>query len=560
MKFSFTFSSPSYIKRLKKYLYGNNSNNNDQFTIILNGVKFSIPLDLAICYSNLIFSVLENDQTIREISLNINFSNHENTQKIINILQDQNDSFLFTIELNNETDIIDFALFGKEFGNEAFIDPIKNYIEEQKDKLNTENVCKLIQYSNIYGHLSNVNSFISFLSQHFHKMCENDDFIEWCCLDINDNIIENVINNEDLRLEDENQLLHFIINLSKKKPIFQCLFRYVHLELCHANSCKEFIDYISKERNEFNNYIMQSILTCITSRLYQEHLPIKSQLNRYTLNKITIGSNTSETIPEKYVQKLGENSYKFFYPSEDSTQCKSLFKVTLMPGNYKVECIGASGGKGIQKEGGFGGYSCGVLPIQDRSDLYLYIGGKGSEVSGQESIYSPGGFNGGGRGHTGTYKVNAGSGGGATDIRLNSEKLEDRIIVAGGGGGTGGYQLNNDFKGGDGGGLNGNDGYHMSSRVMGLGGSQNQPGQSADNNAQPGSKNFGGDGKGEAASGGGGGGGYYGGGGGHYSGGGGGSGYVSDKLKSSHGIEKITKSYYNIGNGYIQISHLEDEQ
>ena len=94
---------------------------------------------------------------------------------------------------------------------------------------------------------------------------------------------------------------------------------------------------------------MQSILTCITSRLYQEHLPIQAQLNRYTskLNNITIGSTTSETIPEKYVQKLGENSYKFLYPSEDSTQCKSLFKVTLLPGNYKVECVGASGGKGI---------------------------------------------------------------------------------------------------------------------------------------------------------------------------------------------------------------------
>ena len=561
MKFSIDFSSFSHINRLKRYLYGNNAYNNDQFNIKLNGIEFSIPLDLAIYYSDLIFSVLENDQTVRELSLDVNFSNHENAQKIVDILRDQKDSN-FTIESNNETDIIDFALFGKEFGNEAFINPIKRYIDEQKEKITIENVCTLIQYSNLFGHLENVNSFISFLCQHFHEICDNDKFIEWCCLDIDDVIIENVVSNDGLVLKDENQLLHFIINLSKKKSTFQYLFRYVHLEFCDASSCKEFIEYIANVRNEFNNYVMKSILSCITNRLYQENLPLKTtRLKRYTitskLNKITIGSNNSEIIPDKYVQKLGENSFKFLYPSEDSTECKSLFKVTLLPGNYKVECVGASGGKGVQKEGGFGGYSCGVLEIKEISDLFLYIGGKGTEVSGQVGIYSPGGFNGGGSGHTGSYKSNAGSGGGATDIRLNSERLNDRIIVAGGGGGTGGFMINEEFKGGDGGGLNGFDG-EQQSQGRGLGGSQKQPGKSSDNGAQQGSNNRGGDGLGGGASGGGGGGGFYGGGGGHYAGGGGGSGYISDKIKSMFGIEKVTKSYNNLGNGYVNISYLKN--
>lgn len=64
-----------------------------------------------------------------------------------------------------------------------------------------------------------------------------------------------------------------------------------------------------------------------------------------------------------------------------------------------------------------------------------------------------GGFNGGGDtgiGNSSDITTTAGSGGGGTDIRLNTDSLYARVIVAGGGGG-GGYNGN----GGAGGGASG---------------------------------------------------------------------------------------------------------
>ena len=90
------------------------------------------------------------------------------------------------------------------------------------------------------------------------------------------------------------------------------------------------------------------------------------------------------------------------------------------------DVYGAQGGRTGGKGGGVSG------DLQNLSSgLYIYVGGAGG--SGNAAA---GGFNGGGV--AGTGHADAGSGGGASDIRL-STSLADRIVVAGGGGGTGGW-------------------------------------------------------------------------------------------------------------------------
>ncbi len=86
----------------------------------------------------------------------------------------------------------------------------------------------------------------------------------------------------------------------------------------------------------------------------------------------------------------------------------------------------------------YGGYSVGSVQLTANTNLFVCIGGSGAS----------GGWNGGGKGAGA-----GGDGGGGTDIRIDSESLYARIIVAGGGGG--GMVWQGDFNGGAGGGVNG---------------------------------------------------------------------------------------------------------
>ena len=117
--------------------------------------------------------------------------------------------------------------------------------------------------------------------------------------------------------------------------------------------------------------------------------------------------------------------------------------VSLPPGRYKLEVWGAQGGSYSSYYGGRGGYSVGELslpPISEdtRTSLFVYVGQQPATVSSSRATV-PGGFNGGGAGQTryynGTYTYGQG-GGGATDIRVGTDSLYARVIVAGGGGGS----------------------------------------------------------------------------------------------------------------------------
>lgn len=135
--------------------------------------------------------------------------------------------------------------------------------------------------------------------------------------------------------------------------------------------------------------------------------------------------------------------------------------VELPPGKYKLQCWGAQGGTSYGNSNGVGskgGYSEGVLTLNETTTLYVFVGGKGSRGSSTSLVN--GGWNGGGASvgyssysSSGTGTSYPACGGGATDIctvtssmsyssgRTNrsSESLLSRIIVAGGGAGGSSY-------------------------------------------------------------------------------------------------------------------------
>ena len=243
---------------------------------------------------------------------------------------------------------------------------------------------------------------------------------------------------------------------------------------------------------------------------------------------------------------------------------------TLSPGKYKLEVWGAQGGY----NGGYGGYSVGIITLTETTTFYIYVGGAGGSWSTKGT--GGAGWNGGGSASS-SGSSTVGGGGGATDIRRGGTSLNNRIIVAGGGGGHG-----NGYSGGSGGGTTGGNGsgdsggstYKWDRR--GYGGTQSSGGAggfcgasitsaSYDYYSDDGSFGKGGDGyTGTSGSAwlntAGGGGGWYGGGGGGNNnktsggtarGGGGGSGYIGGVQNGSmsNGIQS--------GNGYAKITVIE---
>lgn len=180
-----------------------------------------------------------------------------------------------------------------------------------------------------------------------------------------------------------------------------------------------------------NGYCRITVIECNNTALYAK---VNNSLKKATSicfkmnNKIYgIGANNSSN-----------TNMNFSYTGSVQT-------ATLDPGKYILECWGAQGGSysSSSSYGGAGGYSIGTLSLSSKTTLYIYVGGSGNSVtSANSSGYYPGGFNGGG--YRNTYK----GGGGATDIRIGTDSLYSRVIVAGGGGSDGSSSQSGGYAGG----------------------------------------------------------------------------------------------------------------
>ena len=215
-----------------------------------------------------------------------------------------------------------------------------------------------------------------------------------------------------------------------------------------------------------------------------------------------------------------------------------------------VDAAGAQGGNGVNAAfGGNGGRVQAIVPVTGGQLCYIYVGGAGANCA----TCASGGFNGGGGTVAGAGQE-AGTGGGASDIRMGGNALSNRIVVAGGGGG-GGY-TGTTANGGAGGGTTGASGGTWSGYQGGGGGSQVGGGVGGDGSAygQPnggtGTAGIGGNGQGWSGGGGGAGGGYFGGGGGFIGGGGGGSSFT---VSGSSSITHTQGS--QAGNGYVIVTY-----
>lgn len=319
-----------------------------------------------------------------------------------------------------------------------------------------------------------------------------------------------------------------------------------------------------------NGYCRITVIECKNTALYTR---INNSMKKATAFYFKLNNNK--------MYGVGSANYNGSVMNFDYTG--SVQTVTLAPGTYKLECWGAQGGNGssngnsnINAVGGLGGYSVGTITLSKTQKVYIYSGGKGQTKSNTGSYSTVnGGFNGGGSNYT---CGSGGSGGGGSDIRIGTDSLYARVIVAGGGSGTGWT-----IKGAAGGGILGlsnyNSSYNSTQTAGGIA-------YTSAYNIMPtaGTFGIGGNGSGSSEGGSGGGGGWYGGGGAGYTGGSsGGSGYVYTSVTASNYPNGclLNSSYYlsnaqtiagdqsfpapsgstetgHSGNGHVKITKLSD--
>ena len=116
------------------------------------------------------------------------------------------------------------------------------------------------------------------------------------------------------------------------------------------------------------------------------------------------------------------------YPCSNRHDC-TPYKLTLNPGNYKIECWGSKGTiTHSPAYPGKGAYTRGLIALFSKTELYVYVG-----ATGHFNSYM----------NTSDFVSISDTGGGSTDVRLvysdewnDTESLKSRIMVAAGGGGA----------------------------------------------------------------------------------------------------------------------------
>ncbi len=325
---------------------------------------------------------------------------------------------------------------------------------------------------------------------------------------------------------------------------------------------------ITEDKVEYNGTITtkgDNLLAVVPltsdSKNYQVYLWIDSEIsngqfdNKSFSGYIYATSEQSSTIGSEEVsdnENVSIETIDFDYVGKEQEF------IVPVSGDYKLETWGAQGGDAKEYTGGYGGYSVGIINANRIDNLYVSVGGKGTDNNGGDYPYNSkvnglGGYNGGG--NTQFNKDNStsyiGSGGGATSIYnllIGSGELKEYekyknniLIVSGGGGGSNYWGADGDYAfsisaskeygiGGSGGGMVGKNGVtsYIGSKAHepGLGGSQISGGTS---NGIFGKGGVNVTDVGSA----GGGGGFYGGGGSIDNCGGGGSGYIGNSLLTS---------------------------
>jgi hypothetical protein len=205
----------------------------NDFTFIVDGRRYECPSIIADFLSPLLCRLRQSDSSIHEYELNI---------------KDPNDYFYNFISLGRG-ETISFSRTSRAFYFQiceslenkellrAFLDKEELTVGTILNRIRTHCALK-----------SDCTAEISFAASHFHEIPISEfDMIEW-----NANILSSIFSNESLKVKDEDSLVSFLCDFSKRNSTCLSLFDHVRFEYLSRSGLSQFIEIITESFDYFS--------------------------------------------------------------------------------------------------------------------------------------------------------------------------------------------------------------------------------------------------------------------------------------------------------------------
>lgn len=344
------------------------------FTFIVNGKQYKTNRIVADLISPIIRNYHYNDPTINEYSINTN--TQTNSDSNTSEENDYFEDFLKLCSLNqmkiDETRKKHFCQYFLQLGN---INEYLNLQPELINQLTSENIIEHLSVvfenakiskekskeTEISFYCDNYNKLIEFASSHFHEIDKEK------MKNLDKNIIEMIISNEKLRIEEEDELLQFIIDMYESKHDFYNFFEYVEFKNVNEKTLEEFIEKFSINDLTLGTWksICRRLLPSRNSKNYMnrykgkiiEKHHIKGQefkgifkylseesggnIHDQGIVEITSNSVYTDSYPPKNVVNYQENNhYETSAKTENAKLCFDFKNNKIQMTNYTIKTSG----------------------------------------------------------------------------------------------------------------------------------------------------------------------------------------------------------------------------
>ena len=282
--------------------------------------EIKVPILVAASQSSSVTKCIEVDPTKRKFSFNVTMKN-DNNNSILNSFKSLLENNI-PIQLNEEEDFINLASIGLSIGNEELISPLSEKLKSESSSMSCDNVVGIINMKLTFGEdqMGGLELETSFIAKNFDKMSKREDFFNFAKDIKHSQIIEQIIRSDQLKIEEEDVLLSFVIKLCKSTLDFSFLFELVFLEYCTVDKCRELLTFV-KEQYESSN--AKSIIMCFGRRIIQ---PVALE-QKYIKERHAgdIGTAVSMEDPRNGIFRREGTNAKVHASSNDNENFRKLF-------------------------------------------------------------------------------------------------------------------------------------------------------------------------------------------------------------------------------------------
>ena len=239
---------------------------NSPCKVHINEHEIEVPLILALSCFSCLTNEINIDATQRDFSIDVDFKHpidHTFIDKLVDIL------YMRSVTLNTD-EVINLAIFGERVNNHYFLLPYEEQVRSLESTLSLDNCFDLLRKKHDFHiDVSSCSKEVTLISENFESQKSKLASIASDVTYIP--IILSVITSESLKLENEDSLLDFVLNLCSIDREYESLFEHILLEYCSPSNIKSFFDYI--DANIDTTKHIRPIIRCIGRRLLEPILP-----------------------------------------------------------------------------------------------------------------------------------------------------------------------------------------------------------------------------------------------------------------------------------------------